>query len=362
MHAVPNLRVSRVLVLFLVMIIGFATLLTGCGREESEAPATQQPPHAGGRTLTLGAYTTPREVYGQAIIPAFQRYWQAKTGEVVQFEASYLGSGAQARAIVGGFEADVAALSLDPDIETLAKAGLITHDWRSGPSQGMVTRSLVVLAVRQGNPLNIGGWDDLLRPGLAVLTPNVRTSGGAMWNICALYGAALRGATGAPGDDSKAAESLLAGVLANVKVMDKGARESIINFEKGVGDVAITYENEVLVGLKAGRTYDYIVPAATILIENPVAVVDQYADRHGNRDLAEGFVSFLTTPEAQRAFVEFGLRPVDPKLAQETADRFPEVKDLFSIRDLGGWVQVAKTLFAPGAAYDRAAVAVGPAK
>ncbi len=361
MYVVRASRVTPTLALLLVLM-GLFALLTGCGDQEAAAPGTQQTPQAGVRTLTLGAYTTPREVYGQGIIPAFQRYWKAKTGEDVRFEASYLGSGAQARAILGGFEADVAALSLEPDIETLAQAGLITHDWRAGPNQGMVTRSVVVLAVRQGNHLDIRGWDDLRRPGLGILTPNVRTSGGAMWNICALYGAALRGATGAPRGDTQAAEALMAEVLRNVKVMDKGARESIINFEKGVGDVAITYENEVLVGRKAGRTYDYIVPAATILIENPVAVVDQYTDRHGNRDLAEGFVAFLTTPEAQNAFVEFGLRPVDPKVAQESADRFPAVKDLFSIRDLGGWPGVAQTLFAPGAACDRAAAADRPVK
>ncbi len=361
MYAVHTSRVTPTLALLLILV-GLSALLGGCGEQEAVAPGTQQAPTAGVRTLTLGAYTTPREVYGQGIIPAFQQYWKAKTGEEVRFETSYLGSGAQARAILGGFEADVAALSLEPDIETLAQAGLITHDWRAGPNQGMVTRSVVVLAVRQGNPVGVQGWDDLRRTGLGILTPNVRTSGGAMWNFCALYGAALRGATDAPRGDTQAAEAFMAEVLRNVKVMDKGARESIINFEKGVGDVAITYENEVLVGRKAGRTYDYLVPRATILIENPVAVVDQYADRHGNRDLAEGFVAFLITPEAQKAFVEFGLRPVDPGVAQETADRFPAVKDLFSIRDLGGWTGVAQTLFAPGAAYDRAAAAVGPAK
>ena len=359
MHPARALRVSSTLGLALALS-GLLFVLNGCGdREAGTSTEAKVTPSAGVRTLTLGAYTTPREVYGQGIIPAFQRYWKVRTGEEVRFEASYLGSGAQARAIVGGFEADVAALSLDPDIDTLTQAGLITHDWRAGPNRGMVTRSLVVLAVRQGNPLGINGWDDLRRPGLAVLTPNVRTSGGAMWNICALYGAALRGATNVPRGDAAGAETLLAGVLRNVKVMDKGARESIINFEKGVGDVAITYENEVLVGRKAGRTYDYIVPAATILIENPVAVVDQYADRHGNRDLAEGFVAFLATREAQLAFVEFGLRPVDAGVAGEVTTRFPAVKDLFTVRDLGGWAGVLKTLFAPGAAYDRAAALGG---
>ena len=309
------------------------------------------------RTLTLGAYTTPREAYGKAIIPAFQRYWKQKTGQEVRFQESYLGSGAQARAIAGGFEADVAALSLEADVDTLAKAGLIQRDWRAGRTQGMVTRSVVVIAVRKGNPKAVRDWDDLRRKGLEVLTPNVRTSGGAKWNVCALYGAATRGGTSVKKGDAAGAAALLTDVLRNVTVMDKGARESMINFEKGVGDVAITYENEVLVGRKSGETYEYVVPKSTILIENPAAVVDKYADKHGNRDLAEAFVAFLATPEAQRAFAEYGLRPVDAAVAKETSKQFPTVRDLFSIRDLGGWAQVEKTLFAPDGVYERAMAA-----
>jgi len=301
------------------------------------------------RTLTLGAYTTPREAYGKAIIPAFQRDWKQKTGQEVRFQESYLGSGAQARAIIGGFEADVAALSLEADIDSIARAGLIQRDWRGGPTQGMVSRSVVVLAVRQGNPKAVRDWSDLARRGMEVLTPNVRTSGGAKWNVSALYGAAMRG-----NNDAAAATALLSSVLRNVTVMDKGARESMINFEKGVGDVAITYENEVLVGRKSGETYDYVVPRATILIENPAAVVDKVADKHGNRDLAEAFVAFLATPEAQRAFAEYGLRPVDAGVAKEVAARFPAVRDLFTIRDLGGWGQVDKTLFGRAGVYERA--------
>jgi sulfate transport system substrate-binding protein len=309
------------------------------------------------RTLTLGAYTAPREVYGKAIIPAFQRYWKMKTGQDVRFQESYLGSGAQARAIAGGFEADVAALSLEADLDSIARAGLIQRDWRLGPTQGMVTRSVVVFAVRKGNPKAVRDWNDLARRGLEVLSPNVRTSGGAKWNVCALYGAALRGGTSAPKGNAGAAEILLRNVLRNVTVMDKGARESMINYERGVGDVAITYENEVLVGRRSGQTYEYVVPRSTILIENPVAVVDKYADKHGNRDLAEAFVAFLTKPEAQRAFAEYGLRPVDAGVAKEVARQFPAVRDLFTIRDLGGWMQVDKSLFGPAGVYERAMAA-----
>jgi sulfate transport system substrate-binding protein len=327
-----------------------ALLISGCGEGPDTGPTTSGGPV---RTLTLGAYTTPREAYGKAIIPAFQRYWREKTGEEVRFEESYLGSGAQARAIVGGFEADVAALSLEADVETIAKAGLIQHDWRAGPNQGMVTRSIVVIAVRAGNPKGIQDWEDLGRPGLDVLTPNVRTSGGAMWNVCALYGAALRGGTSAPKGDSAAAETLLGRVLTNVRIMDKGARESIVNFEKGVGDAAITYENEVLVGRQSGQTYEYVVPRSTILIENPVAVIDANADQHGNRDLADAFVTFLASPQAQRAFTDYGLRPVEETVAAEVRDRFPAVQDLFSIRELGGWPEAIRTLFGPDGVYER---------
>jgi sulfate/thiosulfate transport system substrate-binding protein len=330
-----------------------AVLIAGCGEGPGTGPTPTNQAKAQVRTLTLGAYTTPREAYGKAIIPAFQRYWRERTGEEVRFEESYLGSGAQARAIVGGFEADVAALSLEADVDTIGKAGLIQRDWRTGPHKGMVTSSIVVIAVRAGNPKGIRDWEDLGQPGLEVLTPNVRTSGGAMWNVCALYGAAIRGGTSAPKGDAAAAERLLGAVLKNVRIMDKGARESIVNFEKGVGDAAITYENEVLVGRQSGQTYEYVVPHATILIENPVAVVDANADRHGNRDLADAFVAFLTTPEAQRAFTGYGLRPVDETVAAEVKDQLPVVPDLFSIRDLGGWPVAIQTLFAPGAAYDR---------
>ena len=359
------MRPTRHPAIHLLAALGLAltAALVACGGSEP-APGTGAVPAkaapAKTRTLVLGAYTTPREAYGKAILPAFQRHWKEKTGEEVQFQESYLGSGAQARAIIGGFEADVAALSLEADVDTIAKAGLINHDWKAGAHQGMVSRSIVVLAVRPGNPKGVHDWDDLRKPGLAVLTPNVRTSGGAMWNVCAMYGAALRGQTAAPKGDPAQAEKLLTDVLRNVSVMDKGARESIVNFEKGVGDVAITYENEVLVGRKAGQPYEYVIPRSTILIENPVAVVDRYAEKHGVRDLADAFVAFVRTPEAQRAFAEYGLRSIDEGVAKEVAGQFPAVKDLFTIRDLGGWPEVQKTLFAPGAAYDRVSASIGP--
>ncbi len=307
----------------------------------------------GARTLTLGAYTTPREAYRE-IIPAFTSDWRKTHAGSITFEESYLGSGAQARAIAGGFEADLAALSLEPDIDALVKGGLITHDWKSRALGGMVTRSIVVIAVRAGNPKNIKTWDALRRPGIKVLTPNPRTSGGAMWNIAAIYGAALRGSTTAAAGDSAAAQALLRDIIANVAIMDKGARESILTFESGVGDAAITYENEVLVSKSAGKAIDFVIPPGTILIENPIAVVDTYASKHGTTDAAVAFVHYLTSPEAQRKYAEHGLRPVDETVAAEYRAKFPDVPGLFTIRDLGGWPVVTQTLFSPGGVFERA--------
>lgn len=332
------------------------TLLTlvACSSEPA-APAAKPEANAPAapvtRTLTLGAYTTPREAYGKAVLPAFAKHWKEKTGQDVKFEESYQGSGAQARAVKEGFEADVVALSLDPDVATLEAAGLITHDWRSGPTGGMVTRSLAVIAVRPGNPKGIQDWPDLAKKDVEVLTPNVRTSGGAMWNVLGIYGAALRGHAGVTAGDEAGATKLLGGVLARVKVMDKGARESIVNFEKGVGDAAVTYENEVLVAKKEGQAMDYVVPPSTILIENPVAVVDTYAKKHGNEDIAAEFVAFVQTEPAQRAFAEYGLRPV---LESVTPAGLPQPQDLFTIRDLGGWDSTKKGVFGDGGVYDRA--------
>jgi sulfate transport system substrate-binding protein len=310
-------------------------------------------PTANKVTLILGGYTTPREAYGKAIIPTFQKHWKEKTGQEVEFQESYQASGAQSRAIIGGFEADIAALSLEGDIDKIAEAGLITHNWKAKLNDGMVSTSIVVIAVRQGNPHGIKDWPDLARPGLNILTPDPKTSGGAQWNINAIYGAALRGFAGVPKDDKLAAQGFLKSVFRNVSILDKGARESITNYEKGVGDVAITYENEVLVGRHGGQTYDYVVPRSTILIENPAALVDKYVDKHGVREVAEAFLQFLSSEEAQRAYANYGLRPVDQRIAQQVKAQFPQVDDLWKIDFLGGWKKVTTDIYGPEGVYTR---------
>ncbi len=330
--------VVAVQILLGLILLGFS----GCGGGESVENRV---------TLTLGAYTTPREAYGRAILPAFRTYWKKKTGQDVEFRESYQGSGAQARAIIGGFEADIAALSLAADIEKIRSAELITHDWAAKPYRGTVSTSVVVIAVRPGNPRNIRDWPDLAAPGLNVLTPDPRTSGGAMWNICAIYGAALRGYAGVPKDEPQAAAQFLKAVFQNVSIMDKGARESITKFEQGVGDADITYENEVLVATAAGQKYEYVIPRSTILIENPVALVDKNVDKHGVRQAAEALVDFLWTREAQLGYSKYGLRPVDPDAAKEVQSGYPAVDDLWNIEFLGDWPEVNKSIFGQNGVY-----------
>lgn len=330
-------RKTLLVSVFLIMLFMTACSASSQGNNETDSTGKEV-------KLTLAAYTTPREAYAE-IIPLFQAHWKEKTGQTVTFEESYQGSGAQSRAVVEGFEADVVALSLEADVIRIENAGLITHDWRSKPFGGMVSTSVVAFAVREGNPKNIQDWADLARPDLEILTPNPKTSGGAMWNVLALYGAAKRGHVEGITADDEGAQKFLLSVLQNVTVMDKGARESITNFEKGIGDLAITYENEVLVGQKAGINYELVLPTSTIRIDNPVAVVDTYVDKHGTREVAEAFVDFLFTKEAQEVFAQHGLRSPDPEIAKSTAATYPPIEDLFTIDDFGGWMEATPTFF-----------------
>jgi sulfate transport system substrate-binding protein len=306
--------------------------------------------------LTLAAFSTPSEAYGK-IIPLFVAQWKAQNNQDVKIEQTYGGSGAQSRAVVGGLEADVVALSLEGDVSSIAKANLITRDWQAGaPNKGIVSTSIVAFAVRKGNPKNIHDWADLAQPGLQILTPDPKTSGGAQWNILALYGAALRGkVTGIPSGNEAAATAFLVSVLRNVTALDKDARGSITNFETGNGDVAITYENEVLLGQQRKQDYELVIPVSTILIENPVAVVDGYSDKHGTTSVADAFVKFLFTKEAQQIFAQYGFRPTDSAVAAANVNQFPKVKDLFTIGDVfGGWPKAKAKYFSDTGIYNQA--------
>lgn len=342
--------------LLIVMVMMFA--LSGCaaqaGTEDdsTDAPDTAAESGNGGDgdevTLVLAAYTTPREAYAK-IIPLFQEYWLETHGQVVNFEESYEGSGAQSRAVEGGFEADIVALSLENDVLRLVNAGLIDEGWKDNEYGGMIHSSVAVFLVRPGNPEGITDWHDLTKEGVEVLTPDPATSGGAMWNIMAAWGAAERGHVEGYDASEDGAKQYLTDLFTNVTVMDKGARESLVNYETGVGDVAITYENEYYAGIASGSEYDVIYPASSILIENPVAVVDTYAEKHGTTEVAEAFVEFLYTPEAQAIFAEAGFRPPvnieTGEQAEMDSSRFPALEDVFTIADYGGWPEVGPKWF-----------------
>ncbi len=325
-----------------------ALAIAGCsGKEEQKGdPATDK--------LVLGAYTVPKEAYEKEIIPAFQRLWFERTGRKVVFEQSYEASGAQARAVVEGFEADVVALSLEGDVDKITDAGLITHDWKDGPSRGIITRSVVVIGFRPGNPKNIRNWEDITGPDVDVLYPNPKTSGGAMWCVNAIYGAGLKMSEAATGRaDSAQARELLMGVQRRVKVMDKSGRESVTTFERGIGDAIVTYENEALLRRLQGREFPFVVPEATILIENPAAVVDRNVEKHGVSELAEAFVEFLHSDEAQRAFARYGFRPVSPAVMLEFAEKYPTPPMVFDISYLGGWTRVREALYGPDGVWTK---------
>jgi len=314
-------------------------ILANCQGEKSKINVNEV-------VLTLGAYTVPKEAYQKEIIPAFQKYWLEKSGQHVKFQESYIASGAQSRAIAGGFEADVAALSLEKDIDRLKDANLITHDWKNKKFKGFITRSVVAIAFRAGNPKNIKDWEDLTKPGVSVLYPSPKTSGGAMWDVNAIYGAGLKYSeikTGTP--DQVDAKNLLKSIQRNVKVMDKSGRESVTTFENGVGDALVTYENEILLRIKQGRDMPYVIPAATILIENPIAIIDANVDKHQNRVVAEAFVEFVLTKEVQRIFARYGFRPIDEEIAAEFSQQYPQPKYLFDIDYLGGWDTIHETIY-----------------
>lgn len=343
---IKNHSIRCLVVLLLIAVL----LLPGCGGSKK----ADKKDAAGSVTLTIAAYTVPKEAYQKGIIPAFQKHWKETAGQTVTFVESYNASGAQARNIVNGLEADVAPLSLEADMDTIQKAGLITHDWRKDQNGGMITRSVVALGVKKGNPLNIKDWDDLTRSGVKVLYPNPATSGGAMWDINAIYGAGLKMSDQGQADKA-AAEKLLAAIQKNVVVMDKSGRESMTTFEKGVGDVVVTYENELMLRNMDSPRYDIVYPQATILIENPVALVDKNVDKHGNRKVAEAFVDFLHTSEAQRIFARYGFRSVDAEVAREFVEKYPEPPLLFDIEYLGGWDKVKTEIYGPAGVWTRIA-------
>ena len=286
--------------------------------------------------LSLIAYSTPREAYAK-LIPMFQA---TPAGKGVSFTQSYGASGDQARAVQAGLNADIVALSLAPDVDQLVKAGLVDANWKRQSYKGMVTDSVVVFAVRDGNPKHIRGWDDLLKPGIEVITPNPFTSGGARWNVMAAYGAWLK-----LGKTKPQAQAKLLQLFQRVAVQDKSARDALNTFLSGKGDVLLTYESEAIAAKLAGQNVQYVIPRSTILIENPIAVT-RTTD---HKSEAQAFVRFLKTPAAQQVFADRGYRPVVKSVLEKNRKKFPVRPGQFTIDQLGlgGWDKVQRDFFDP---------------
>ena len=303
-------------------------------------------------TLLNVSYDPTRELY-QDVNTAFAKEWKGKTGDNVKIKQSHGGSGKQARAVIDGLEADVVTLALAYDIDALAEHKLLAADWQKRLAHNSSPyTSTIVFLVRKGNPKGIKDWNDLIKPGVSVITPNPKTSGGARWNHLAAWGYALR----QPGGNEAKAKEFLGKLYKNVPVLDSGARGATTTFvERGIGDVLIAWENEAYLAVKElGPTkFDIITPSVSILAEPPVAVVDKFADKHGTRKVAEAYLNYLYTDEAQDIIAKNYYRPATDKAAKKYASQFAKV-NLFTIEQVaGGWTAAQKAHFADGGIFDQ---------
>lgn len=343
----------RFIALFLVGVF-LTGVIAACGSSTNTASSSS----AGGSSkpdveLTLVSFAVTKEAY-TGIIPKFTAKWKQEQNQNVIFKQSYGGSGSQARAVLDGLEADIVHLALEPDTAKIEKAGLIDAGWQKEvPNDGIVSKSVGAIIVRNGNPKGIKTWADLGKEGVAVVTADPKTSGGARWNILALWGSIIK--TG--GDEAKATQ-LISQVVKNAPALPKDAREASDAFlKKEQGDVLINYENEVILANIKGEKTEYVIPDVNVSIDNPIAVVDKNATKHNVKEVADAFVKYLFTPEAQTEFAKVGFRPVDETVAKqkEFTDKFPAIKTLFTAKDLGGWDVINKQFFAEGALFDKVA-------
>jgi sulfate transport system substrate-binding protein len=299
------------------------------------------------------SYDPTRELYTD-YNSAFAKYWKEKTGDNVTINQSHGGSGKQARAVIDGLQADVVTLALAYDIDVIAeKAKLLSADWQSRlPNNSTPYTSTIVFLVREGNPKGIKDWDDLVKPGISVITPNPKTSGGARWNYLAAWGYALR----KDGGDETKARDFVGRLYKNVPVLDSGARGSTITFvERGIGDVLIAWENEAFLSVnELGKgQFEVIAPSTSILAEPPVAVVDKVANKHGTREVAQAYLQYLYSEEGQEIAAKNFYRPRLESVAARYADKFPKV-NLFTIDEVfGGWQKAQRTHFADGGIFDQ---------
>jgi len=312
-------------------------------------------PLAAGRTITLlnVSFDPTREFY-EAFDRAFAADWKRRTGDTVVVNQSHGGSGKQARSVMDGLPADVVTLALGYDVDAIAaRSHLLAPDWQKRlPDNSAPYASAIVFLVRSGNPKHIRDWQDLARPGVSVVTPNPKTSGGARWN----YLAAWAWARSQPGGSDKTAEAFVKALFANVAILDSGARGATMTFaERGIGDVLIAWENEALLAvnrLGPGR-FQIVAPSQSILAETPVAIVDKVVDRHGTREVAEAYLRYLYSPQGQELAAQYNFRPRDPAVAARYANRFPALKLVTIDSAFGGWSAAQAAHFADGGSFDR---------
>ncbi|WP_017655293.1 sulfate ABC transporter substrate-binding protein [Fortiea contorta] len=347
--------INKTSALLLVTGLGVSTFvpvyaLTKSSPTASVQRQTQLISQKGTKEITLVSYAVTKAAY-EKIIPQFVAKWKKEKGQDLVVRESFGGSGSQTRAVIDGLEADVVALALALDTKKIEQAGLIKPGWeKEAPNGGIVTRSVVALETRPGNPKKIKTWADLAKPGIKIVTANPKTSGGARWNFLALWGSVAKN-----GGNETQALNYVTQVFKNVAVLPKDAREASDAFyKKGQGDVLLNYENEVLLAAQQGKADSvFEIPSVNISIDNPVAVVDKNVDKRGTREVSEAFVKFLFTPEAQREFAKVGFRPVNPTVAKEVQNRFPKISRLYTVGDLGGWDSVQKKFFDDGAIFDK---------
>lgn len=339
--------------------MGLSLAIAGCAPSNSnQTPTAENTPQSTTTSqttapkevkLTLVSYAVTQSAY-EKIIPLFAEKWKAKTGQTVTFEQSYGGSGSQTRAVIDGLEADVVALALALDTKEIEKAGLIAPGWEQElPNDSIVVKSVVALVPRDDS-IKLTSWKDLAKDNIKVITANPKTSGGARWNFLGLWGSV----TQAGGSETEAT-AFLEQVFKNVPVLPKNARESSdVFYKQGQGNVLMNYENEVILAKSKGDNSPYFVPTDyNISIDNPIAIVDKNVDKHGTREVAEAFAEFLYTPEAQKIFAETGFRPTDTQVAQEFSSKYPAIKKLFTVKDLGGWDSIQTKFFDDGAVFDQ---------
>ena len=310
--------------LIVPLTAALALFVSACGGSSDTKAGAADGGSKGSTKLSLVAYSTPEVVYDE-LIPLFQK---TEAGAGVSFKESYGASGEQSRAVEAGLDADVVALSLEPDVTRLVKAGLVSDGWAQTGHKGLVSTSLVSFIVRKGNPKNIKSWDDLLKPGVEVINANPFTSGGAKWNVLGAYA-------------HGGLDYVRRLIIEHIEVQPKSAREALQTFIGGKGDVLLSYENEAILAQKKGEKVDFVTPDDTFLIENPIAVTSSAPAA------AKAFIEFAVSKAGQERFADWGYRPIDEDVLKANAARFPRPGKLTTIADLGGWAKVNDELFDP---------------